>query len=110
MSSPFERNDVTCIVEGCAERGIRLGRCGLHYQQHRSTSDGVKPGGRKRKLSDEQCAAIRKRSAAFATTQEIAAEFGVSTNVVRSVLKRRGAYDEKSDSSPGGRNDDRGKA
>lgn len=94
MAGPFERREVTCIVEGCAERGSRLGRCDLHYRQHRSTSDGVRPGGRKRKLTDEQVSAIRKRSAAFATTQEIAAEFGVTTNVVRDVLKRRGAYEE----------------
>lgn len=80
-----------CAVPGCNRSARSAGACANHYNQKRQgTSDGVRPGQGKRKLTAADCAAIKKRSSAFATQQTIAREFGVSVDLIRSVL--RGTY------------------
>lgn len=79
-----------CREADCDRPVKTKGLCSKHYQR---TSNGA-PVGRKRKLTPEQVAAVRRRNAAFATKRAIAVEFGVDVQTVRDVLNRTGAYAE----------------
>lgn len=81
------RNNRVCIEDGCNRRVKTKGLCNLHHlrKYHQGTGDGKRTG--KPKLSNEQVALIKKRSAAFKTQVEIAREFQVSVPTISKVLK-----------------------